>query len=47
MSIPAFLNRVVARESLSAGDAEQAMAAILDGEASTAQIGRVSGCAGA
>ena len=38
MSIPAFLNRVVARESLSASEAERAMAAILDGEASTAQI---------
>lgn len=38
MSILPFLHRVMNKESLSAGDARLAMAAILDGQASTAQI---------
>ena len=39
MSLLPFLNRVIERENLSAGDAEQAMYAILGGESSSTQIG--------
>ena len=39
MSLPPFLNRVVDREDLTAGDAEQAMMTILEGSATATQIG--------
>jgi anthranilate phosphoribosyltransferase len=39
MSLLPFLNRVIERENLSAGEAERAMYAILDGESSPTQIG--------
>lgn len=38
MTLLSYLDRVMARENLSAADAEQAMLAILGGDASTAQI---------
>ncbi len=38
MSFVSFLHRVMARENLSAADAEEAMSIVLEGEASTAQL---------